>query len=430
MAVKFCFAGGYFQKLFDYGMEDFSSSETHRKEEIPEKTNVTAVRLGDLGPLEYKTYTSAQMRARLTVAMSFSDEIEAIWRTRIICILGLFKSVVCINFIPADPHLSQILHVIRMNDLEESVDSDLVYGCDFSHYKFILPKADPDQVLDLSRWDFCHLDPTVEAKDSTRGISMALYCLKKEKTLKGMALTLQGAQGELKTYVWIKPTYGKHRGPRPECHLADLHMAVKFCYVGGYFHAPVTGSMEELFVPTTYGDGEIPEKVKYIPFQLSESGCVKYRMYSPEELKDRIIGSKGLPKETKDLWRYRIICVLAPVEAVFCISFIPYDSNQQQVFQVMRMKNLEEEAASYPLYCHNHPPYIFILPKEHPDKVFDLSKWDFSLNPKSAIVRALKCLKREKTLKGMALTLQGAEGDFKTFVWMKPTYKKYRGLRP
>jgi hypothetical protein len=207
MAVKFCFAGGYFQKSV---REDVSSPETHRKEEIPV-----------LGPLKYKTYTSEHMGPRLERAMSLSDDMKNIWRHRIICILGIFEKVFCINFIPSNPRQLQILQVMRMKDLTETADSYPVYCCnDFSPYKFILPKEHPDHVYDLSQWDFSHLDPTVEYDELIQGIALALDYLKKEKRLQGMALTLQLAQGAFKTYVWIKPIDRKYRVPRPGCHLA------------------------------------------------------------------------------------------------------------------------------------------------------------------------------------------------------------------
>jgi hypothetical protein len=199
-------------------------------------------------------------------------------------------------------------------------------------------------------------------------------------------------------------------------------MTVKFCFASGYSPIVPTYAVDE----ATSGE----EATICGPCKLSEVGYLKYQTFSPEFMKDRIKASKELPREMEGIWRERIICILGPIEAVFCINFIPLDPHQPQTLQVMRMRDLEEDAASYPVYCHDYPFYKFILPKAEPDRVFDLSKWDFSLNPKSVIVRALKCLKREKALKGMALTLQGAEGDFKTYVWIKPTYKKCRGLRP
>ena len=113
-------------------------------------------------------------------AMSLSDDVKYVWRHRIICILGLFKTVFCINFIPADPHRSQILQVMRMKNLEETADSYPVYDYEFSQYKCILPEERPDQIFDLSEWDFCHLDPTV--KDSNRAIISCFVLSSKRKS--------------------------------------------------------------------------------------------------------------------------------------------------------------------------------------------------------------------------------------------------------
>ncbi len=204
MAVRFCFARGWSPQVFSCGMEDLPYTPTFGKEEIPETTNITQVRLSDLGPLQYKTYTPEVMRARVEVAMSMPDERKDIWKNRIICILGPLESVFCINFIPSDPHQPQILQVMRMKDLNESAVSYRVYCCDFLSYKFIIPKEHPDQVFNLSQKDVSQLIPVVEPTDHTPVIAQALHYLKNEKTLKGMALTLQSAQGNFKTYVWIK----------------------------------------------------------------------------------------------------------------------------------------------------------------------------------------------------------------------------------
>jgi hypothetical protein len=200
-------------------------------------------------------------------------------------------------------------------------------------------------------------------------------------------------------------------------------MTVNFCFASGYSPTVPTYAVDE----ATYGE----EATICGPCKLSEVGYLKYKTFSPEFMKARLKASKELPREMEGIWRERIICVLGPIKAVFCINFIPSDPHQPQTLQVMRMRDLEEEAASFPVYCHDYPSYKFILPKAHPNEVIDLSELDFSrLNPKSPIVRALKCLKQEKALKGMALTLQNSKGDLKTYVWIKPTDRKYKVLRP
>ncbi len=419
MAVKFCFTSGYFPKPIPCGMEAVSYPATYGKEEkLTEMSNNTPVRLGDLGFLEYETHTSEFLKARVEVAMSFSDDKKDIWRLRIISILARAKTVFCINFIPANPYQPQILQVMRMNNLEEDAAPYRVYCYDSSPYKLILPKEHPDQVFDLSQWQFAPMEkPTY----FTWALTRSLQYLKNEKALKGMALTLQAAQGDLKTYVWIKPADEKYWGLRPECHLADLHMVVKFCYAACNFPKEA-----------------IPGRANSTPIRLSDLGPLKYKTYFEHQMGDRLEKAMSLSDDMKNIWRHRIICILGIFEKVFCINFIPSNPQQLQSLQVMRMKDLTETAGSYPVYCcDDFSPYKLILPKEHPDQVFDLSQWDFShLDPTveydeliEGIALALYYLKKEKRLQGMALTLQIAQGVFKTYVWINPTDMKYRVLR-
>lgn len=180
MSVKFCFASGCAPKPLSCGMEALSYPAAHMmgEETSPERANSKPFRLDEVGHLKYKTYTPEILRARVEVAMSSSDEMIDVWRARIICILGPLETVFCINFIASDPHQPHILQVMRMKDLEESAASCPIYCCDFSPLKFILPKAEPDQVFDLSQWEFSQED---SADELTRGVSLALECLKKRK---------------------------------------------------------------------------------------------------------------------------------------------------------------------------------------------------------------------------------------------------------
>lgn len=195
MAVKFCFASGCSPKISGCGIDHAFYPETHEKD--PEIAKCAPVRLGDLGSLRYKTYTFDRLLARVEAAKGLPDDTKDIWRSRIICILAPIETIFCINFIPSNPYALQTLQVVRMNDPNESASSYPIYFCEFSNYKFMLPKEQPDQVFDLSKWDFSEIE--------AEPLILALQYLKNEKSLKGLALTLQNHQGNLSTYVWIKP---------------------------------------------------------------------------------------------------------------------------------------------------------------------------------------------------------------------------------
>lgn len=194
MAVKFCFASGCSPTQVTCAGEQASFLVTH--EEDLEGAKCTPVRLGDLGPLSYKTYALNVLRGLWAAAMGMPDDTKDIWRNRIICILAPIKDVFYISFIPSNPYKPQALQVMRMNDLNESASSQKVYCCNFLNCKFILPKEQPDYVFDLSQWDFSQFE--------AEPLTLALQYLKNEKTLKGMALTLRDEHGQLSTYVWIK----------------------------------------------------------------------------------------------------------------------------------------------------------------------------------------------------------------------------------
>lgn len=196
-------------------------------------------------------------------------------------------------------------------------------------------------------------------------------------------------------------------------------MVVKFCFASGWSPRQGDCGMEHMSYPASYR--EDPEVAKFKPDRLGDLGSIRYKTYTSEHLRARIEAAKGLPDDTKDIWRNRIICILAPLEAVFCINFIPLDPHQPQTLQVMRMKEINESADSYPVYCFDCSPYKFILPQEYADQVFELAQWDFSQidSATEPLFLAIQYLKNEKDLKGMALTLHGGQGMLKTYIWIK-----------
>jgi hypothetical protein len=190
-------------------------------------------------------------------------------------------------------------------------------------------------------------------------------------------------------------------------------MSVKFCVVAGASRRSLTCRMD---VQSEWED---------TPILLGAMGRPKYYIHTPKFLRKRIKVAEEMADDTPNILRNRIICNLAPVETVFCISFIPADPYTPQTLLVMRMKNPKETAESYPVYCFDFPAYKFMLPQERVEQVFDLSKlsiaqtveqFDASLIP--IFEKVLANLKREEKLKGMALTLTSQEG-LKTYVWLK-----------
>jgi len=161
------------------------------------------------------------------------------------------------------------------------------------------------------------------------------------------------------------------------------------------------------------------------PVRLGAMGLPKYKIYSPELLQNRVKVAEKMPDDTSNIWRNRIICILAPIESVFCINFIPTNPTQVQILLVMRMKNLEETAESYPVFCLDLATYKFILPKKGVDQVFDISKQAIpetigKFNPalRTIFEKVLGHLTKEKKLKGMALTLN-QDGVLSTYIWLK-----------
>jgi hypothetical protein len=189
MSVKFCIAYGATKISLTCGMDGRSES-----------ADLSSFRLSELGRPKYKTYTPEMIRKRIEVAQSMPDDTRNIWRNRIICTLAAVESVFCISFIPKDPSQLQILQVMRMKDVNEIADSYRVYYCDYSPYKFMMPKESPDQVFDLAR---CNISQTVEHLESDSLIPIltkALGYLIQDKDLGGLVITFEN----LRTYIWLK----------------------------------------------------------------------------------------------------------------------------------------------------------------------------------------------------------------------------------
>lgn len=191
MLVKFCIASGAARISPTCGMD-----ETNALDENP-------VRLAAMGRPQYKTYSPELLQSRINVAEKMSDDTSNIWRNRIICSLAPIESVFCINFIPTDPTLAQILLVMRMKSLDETAESYPIFCQDLPPYKFMLPKERVDQVFDVSKQT---IPQTIEQFNPVlRPIfEKTLGYLTKEKKLKGIALTLKNQDGALSTYIWVK----------------------------------------------------------------------------------------------------------------------------------------------------------------------------------------------------------------------------------
>ncbi len=195
-------------------------------------------------------------------------------------------------------------------------------------------------------------------------------------------------------------------------------MAVKFCFASGYSARIGSCGIEQVPYPATCE--EDTEVAKRAPFRLGDLGSLRYYTYTLEDLQARVEAAKEQPDDMRNIWRSRIICILAPIETIFCINFIPSNPHQPQTLQVMRMHDLNESASSYQVYCYDYSPYKFILPTEHADQIFNLSQWDFSQIEPGPLILALQYLKNEKALRGMALTLRSDEGNLNSYLWIKP----------
>ncbi len=191
-------------------------------------------------------------------------------------------------------------------------------------------------------------------------------------------------------------------------------MSVKFCIASGVARTSQSCGMD------------VPTELAETPVQLSTMGRPEYNTHSQRFLRKRVKVAEEMSNDVPDIWRGRIICTLAPIESVFCISFIPADPFIPQTLLVMRMKDVDATAESYPVFCFDLPAYKFMLPQKRADQVFDISKlsidetlgqFDHSLTP--IFKKVLGYLTQEKKLKGMALTLKNEEEALYTSIWLK-----------
>ncbi len=192
-------------------------------------------------------------------------------------------------------------------------------------------------------------------------------------------------------------------------------MSVKFCITSGAVPGNLTCGMD------------VPTGVEEKPVRLDAMGVgPRYVTYSTKCFQKLIKTFEKMPDDDTNIWQCRIVVNLAPVESVFCISFIPADPYSPQTLLIMRMRDLNQTAESYPVYCCDFSAYKFMLPQERVDQIFDISKlsipqtieqFDASLIP--IFEKVLVYLSREKKLRGMALTLTNQDNTLKTYVWLK-----------
>jgi hypothetical protein len=163
-----------------------------------------------------------------------------------------------------------------------------------------------------------------------------------------------------------------------------------------------------------------------IPFRLGSLTTLYFEKYTDVQLSQYLKAANLLPDDTHDIWRFRIIYLLASDKRVFCINFIPENPSKGQIVQVMRLKD-EEDVSQYQEYNHEYPTYKCILPVKRADQFFDLSKCEISeavahLTPRRLIPivkKALEYLSSACYLKGLALTLKDKVGKQIAYVWLK-----------
>ncbi len=192
-------------------------------------------------------------------------------------------------------------------------------------------------------------------------------------------------------------------------------MSVKFCIVSGAVRMPSTCRMNA------------QTKLADTPVRLGAIGMgPQYKTFPTKYLWELIKVFEKKTDDTPNIWKCRIVVALASVESVFCISFIPTDPFLPQTLLVMRMKDVDATAESYPVFCFDFAAYKLMLPQDRVDQVFDLSKlsieetlgqFDHSLTP--IFKKVLGYLQQEEKLKGMALTLKNQEEGLHTSIWFK-----------
>jgi hypothetical protein len=161
-----------------------------------------AISLGNLKPV-CEEYSHKRLKSELDAAFELPDNTHDILRWRTIYTLMQNETIFCINFIPKDPTVAQIIHVMRLKDKEKEVESCRVFCHDVFNLKFILPVESADQVFDLSKKT---VSETVNQFDPSIGlvIERALACFSEDLRSQGLAITLEIKAEKSATYIWLK----------------------------------------------------------------------------------------------------------------------------------------------------------------------------------------------------------------------------------
>lgn len=163
--------------------------------------NTLRISLGSLDP-DCEAYTPEMLKNEGEAAFKLPDQTYDIWRWRTIYTLAQNESIFCINFIPRDPHVAQIIQVMRLKGTLEEARSLELFCHDLFSIKFILPVMKADQMYDLSQRSITETISQFTCPVKAV-IEKALACFSKDLRSIGLALTLE-ENGNQRTYIWLK----------------------------------------------------------------------------------------------------------------------------------------------------------------------------------------------------------------------------------
>jgi len=294
-----------------------------------------------------------------------------------------------ISFVPTESKASQVLFAMKKGDPSKLVYTPFIHDSELEVKK---QYVEDEKSIETCLEGFHQK----ELKEAVRNV---LTHFLKDQATRQVALTYQDGDGPRTLGKWEK--------------YPEVCPAPQEFYVIGTPSWPTPG---------------LGENVVLMPFNSLKPELLQYSEYV---LKNAL---KKYELECSDeeslIWKTRILFTLARNQSIFSISFIPSNSNEAQIIQVLRKEgNAPEEkenSAPKPLFCHHYSAYKFIMPVKTADKVFDLSKTEVSrsiesLNPAliPVVAKAINYLKKEPDLSGLALTLESKAKTPVTYVWLK-----------
>lgn len=186
MSIKFCFVS--------ITWPSYSSASSCGRERPSSEDCVFERDLDSLKP-KYVDYSEKQLVALQEKYSRPLEDKPSFWTKAAIYILARLKFVQCIDFIPKNPSGSNLVHIKKVKD--EECSSEKLYEHHRGSSRFYLPcETFPEENVFPLKGDEIRVSNVEKPLDY---IAKALYCVAKDKTKAGIALTIEG-----QTFIWMK----------------------------------------------------------------------------------------------------------------------------------------------------------------------------------------------------------------------------------